>query len=238
MDESSEPRSAAISAAPDPVGSRQSFPRGPSGPRRSETSPSEPVSAAIAGADVPYPWEAHPPGRIGASPGSLRLDRVATFRPMESRTGRPLVQAPHLQWFEGFEVAVVRKNGADAVLSAERGNLRVEHQVAARIRLASDRNEKSEEFRTRTDNLAARSGGDALDERGRLSHGGRRIEHAPMRHHPHEFRNAEDRKSPALCPLGQSDEPRGRRAMQFGLATVCVNQNVGVNGNHARSITS
>ena len=39
-------------------------------------------------------------------------------------------------------------------------------------------------------------------------------------------------------PLGQSDEPRGRRAMQFGLATVCVNQNVGVNGNHARSITS
>ena len=47
MDEPSEPRSAAISAAPDPVpvGSRQSFPRGPSGPRRSETSPSEPVSA-------------------------------------------------------------------------------------------------------------------------------------------------------------------------------------------------
>ena len=33
MDEPSEPRSAAISAAPDPVGSRQSFPRGPSGPR-------------------------------------------------------------------------------------------------------------------------------------------------------------------------------------------------------------
>ena len=78
----------------------------------------------------------------------------------------------------------------------------------------------------------------ALDERGRLCHGGRRIEHAPMHHHPHEFRNAEDRESPALCPLGQSDEPRGRRAMQFGLATVCVNQNVGVNGNHARSITS
>ena len=55
MDEPSEPRSAAISAAPDPIGSRQSVPRGPSGPRRSETSPSEPVSAAIAGADVPYP---------------------------------------------------------------------------------------------------------------------------------------------------------------------------------------
>ena len=107
-----------------------------------------------------------------------------------------------------------------------------------RIRLTSDRNEKFEEFRTRTDNLAARSVGNALDEHGRLCHGGRRIEHAPMRHHPHEFRNAEDRESPALCPLGQSDEPRGRRAMQFGLATVCVNQNVGVNGNHARSITS
>ena len=43
----------------------------------------------------------------------------------------------NLQWFEAFEVAVVRKNGADAVLSAERGNLRVEHQVAARICLAS-----------------------------------------------------------------------------------------------------
>ena len=39
-------------------------------------------------ADVPYPWEAHPPGRIGASPGSLRLDRVATFRQMESRSCR------------------------------------------------------------------------------------------------------------------------------------------------------
>ena len=58
---------------------------------------------------------------------------------MESRTGRPLVQVPHLQWFEAFEVSVVRKNGADAVLSAERGNLRVEHQVAARICLTSDR---------------------------------------------------------------------------------------------------
>ena len=41
MDEPSELRSAAISAAPDPIGSRQSVPRGPSGPRRSETSPSE-----------------------------------------------------------------------------------------------------------------------------------------------------------------------------------------------------
>ena len=51
MDEPSEPRSAAISAAPDPVGSRQSVPRGPSGPGRAETSPSEPVSAAITGAD-------------------------------------------------------------------------------------------------------------------------------------------------------------------------------------------
>ena len=57
---------------------------------------------------------------------------------MESRTGRPLVQAPHLQWFEACEVAVVRKNGADAMLSAERANLSVEHQVAARIRLAGD----------------------------------------------------------------------------------------------------
>ena len=73
---------------------------------------------------------------------------------------------------------------------------------------------------------------------GRPCHGGRRIEHAPVRHHPHEFRDAEDRESPSLRPLGQSDEPRGRRAMQFGLATVRVNQNVGVNGNHARSITS
>ena len=58
MDEPSEPRSAAISAAPDPVGSRQSVLRGPSGPGRAETSPSEPVSAAIAGADGPY----HTPG--------------------------------------------------------------------------------------------------------------------------------------------------------------------------------
>ena len=137
MDEPSEPRSAAISAAPDPVGSRQSVPRGPSGPGRAETSPSEAVSAAIAGADgprIPYP------GKLilqdGLEPLRAR-DRVATFRPMESRTGRPLVQVPHLQWFEAFEVAVVRKNGADAVLSAERGNLRVEHQVAARICLAS-----------------------------------------------------------------------------------------------------
>ena len=119
------------------------------------------------------PREAHPPGRIGASPGSLRLDRVETFRPMESRSGRPLVQVPHLQWLEAFEVAVVRKNGADAVLSAERGNLRVEHQVAARICLAGDRDEKFEEFRTRSDHLAARSVGDGLDERGRLRHGGR-----------------------------------------------------------------
>ena len=113
-------------------------------------------------------------------------------------------------------------------------NIRLPRESAWR----ADCDEKFEEFRTRLDNLAARSVGDALDERGRLCHGGRRIEHAPMHHHPHEFRNAEDRESPALCPLGQSDEPRGRRAMQFGLATVCVNQNVGVNGNHARSITS
>ena len=100
--------------------------------------------------------------------------------------------------------AVVRKNGADAVLSAERGNLRVEHQVAARICLASDRDEKFEEFRTRLDNLAARSVGDALDERGRLCHGGRRIEHAPMRHHPHEFRNAEDRESQRSAPSARA----------------------------------
>ena len=76
------------------------------------------------------------PGRGGSLPQSFS---ARTFRPMESRTGRPLVQVPHLQWFEAFEVAVVRKNGADAVLSAERANLRVEHQVAARICLASDR---------------------------------------------------------------------------------------------------
>ena len=42
----------------------------------------------------------------------------------------------------------------ESLRARQRGNLRVEHQVAARIRLAGDRNEKFEEFRTRTDNPA------------------------------------------------------------------------------------
>ena len=52
MDEPSEPRSAAISAAPDPVGSRQSVPRGPTapgGPRRVPQSPSARRSPALTG---------------------------------------------------------------------------------------------------------------------------------------------------------------------------------------------
>ena len=68
--------------------------------------------------------------------------------------------------------------GAGRVHDPGPANLRAarqEHQVAARIRLAGDRNEKFEEFRTRPDNLAARSVANALDERGRPRHGGSQI---------------------------------------------------------------
>ena len=117
-------------------------------------------------------------------------------------------------------------------------NLRIEHQVSTSIRLTCSLEEEVEKLRTRLDELAARSGDDALNERVRLSYGGGRIEHAPMGHHPHEFNDTEHRESPSLRSLGQSDEPRRRRAMQLGLAAMCVDENVGVNGNHGRSIMS
>ena len=40
------------------------------------------------------------------------------------------------------------------------------------------------------------------------------------------------------APSARATSREAAAPCEFGLATVCVNQNVGVNGNHARSITS
>ena len=74
--------------------------------------------------------------------------------------------APSATATDGLVVSSPWRQGAGRVHDPGSANLRAarqEHQVAARIRLAGDRNEKFEEFRTRPDNLAARSVANALD---------------------------------------------------------------------------
>ena len=66
----------------------------------------------------------------------------------------------------------------------------------------------------------------------------RRVEHPPVRHHPHELRHAEHRKRPSFHTFAQGDEPRCRRLVQLALGPMRVNQDVRVEGYHGRSITS
>lgn len=113
-----------------------------------------------------------------------------------------LVKTAGLHGLEACEVAIIGHNRVDAVLAAERSNLRVEHQISVRITLESRCDEVVEKLRARPNELATRGGNDPLDERGGLGQGGWWIEYAPVGDDPHELGDAEDRQSPALHALG------------------------------------
>ena len=72
-------------------------------------------------------------------------------------TGRPSVETAHPQRLESSEVAVVGENSVDAVLPAQRGNLRIEHQVSTSIRLACGLEEELEKVRARLDEEPVRN---------------------------------------------------------------------------------
>ena len=70
--------------------------------------------------------------------------------------------------FEQFEVAIVRKDGIDAVLPAQGDDLGIEHQVSVCIGLEGGREKPVKKLGPGLEDLAVRSGGNPLDERGRL----------------------------------------------------------------------
>ena len=80
----------------------------------------------------------------------------------------PLVQTADVQRFEQFEVAIVRKDGIDAGLPAQGDDLGIEHQVSVCIGLERGREKLVKKIDPGLDDLAVRSGGNRLDERGLL----------------------------------------------------------------------
>ena len=149
-----------------------------------------------------------------------------------------LLKTVRLQGLEACEVTVVGKDGVDAVLPTERYELRVEYQIAACIGSTDTCDQQIENLGSGLEQFSARGGDEPLDERSGLGHGGRRIEQAPMSDHSHELNGAEDRKSPPLHALSQGGESQGDRAVQIGLAAMGVDEDVGVYGDHGRTITS
>ena len=146
-----------------------------------------------------------------------------------------LIQVPNLQPVKALEVAIVGENGGNTMLSTQGSDLRIEHQVASRIGPAHRGLKMLEKISARQGDMARRRGHDPVDEVHRLSNRGRRIEDALMCDNAHEFGQAEDRQSPRLRPFGQPDQFRRRRNIEVGLATVRVDQDIGVNGYHSRS---
>ena len=144
----------------------------------------------------------------------------------------------HSQRPEAHEVAVVGEYPVNAVFPAHGGNLRIEHQVAVRVRPTSHGEKPLQEPQAGTNDLATWSGNEGFDEFRSLSDSRWRTERPVVRYHPHEFRNTEHRKRPTFRTFTQGGQPCGRRLVQFALGPMRLNQDDRVNRNQGRSITS
>ena len=175
----------------------------------------------------------------GNNGGPGRLPHVTRVTPtITGQLSVSLFQRERSQRFEPPEVAVIRKDGVNAVFPAQRGYLGIEHQIAVCIRLSRCRQEMFQEFRAWPHEFATRSGGNTLQKQACCRNGGRRVENTRMRYGPHKFRDAKDGERPSRYPFGERGQPRGRYLVQPGFPAMSINQDVGVNGDHARSITS
>ena len=86
-----------------------------------------------------------------AAPSDTGRSVRSNMRPSGSigSSSRDFARIANLQSLESPQIAVVRQDGGDPVLAAQRRNLRVEHQVAARIRPECGRSEEPKELGAR-----------------------------------------------------------------------------------------
>jgi len=139
---------------------------------------------------------------------------------------------------ETLEVAVVGENRGDPMLPAQRGGLRVEQQIPPSGGPAGSGGQQIEEAGAGQDDAAARRSDDAFEEIHGLLQRRRWAEDPPVGDDPQKFHRAEDGQAPVSRALGERNQLPGSDRVKLGLNPMCIDQNVGVDGDHERSRTS
>ena len=180
-----------------------------------------------------------PSGFTSASSASSRAAPRRQSRHLEDgSSGLRVLQTTRVEAAEAREVAVVGENRGDPVLAAKRGDLRVEQKVAACVGASGRGGQQVEEAGSGQNDTAARRGDDAVEEIRSLFQRRRRAEDPSMGDDPKEFHRAEDGKAPVRHALGQGDQLPGGCGVKLGLRPMRIDQDIGVDGDHARSKTS